>query len=76
MRTYAFAIAAAAVFTFSASDAVGMGSRGVEVEGLHQGRSVGRPDCRELRKACLIKEELRVQGQGNCQRYRRMCGLE
>jgi hypothetical protein len=76
MRKYAFAIAAAAVFAFSASQAVGMGSRGVQAEGLHQGgrstgRSVGHQDCRELRKACLNQ-----QGQGNCQRYRRSCGLE
>jgi hypothetical protein len=71
MRTYALAIAAAAVFALSASQAVGMGSRGVQGEGLHHGRSVGHQDCRELRKACLNQ-----QGQGNCQRYRRSCGLE
>jgi hypothetical protein len=60
MRAYALAIAAAAVFAFSASQAVGMG--------LHNGRSVGYQDCRELRKACFNKEELREQVHGNCQR--------
>ena len=68
MRAYALAIAAAAVFAFSASQAVRMGSRGVEADGLQ--------DCRELRKACLNKVEPREQVHGNCQRYRRMCGLE
>ena len=53
-----------------------MGSRGVQGEGLHHGRSVGYQDCRELRKACLNKKELREQVHGNCQQYRRMCGLE
>ena len=46
------------------------------MDGLHHGRSVGYQDCRELRKACLNKEELRQRGQGNCQRYHRSCGLE
>jgi hypothetical protein len=31
-------------------------------------------ECRELRQACLHKDELGEQGQGNCQRYRRLCG--
>ena len=29
--------------------------------------------CRELRKACLHKEDLGEEGQGNCRRYRAMC---
>ncbi|ACL61290.1 hypothetical protein [Methylobacterium nodulans] len=29
--------------------------------------------CRELRQACLHKEELGEQGAGNCRRYRRLC---
>ena len=35
-----------------------------------------RPDCRELRKACLNKDELGEVGQGNCRRYRRLCGRD
>jgi hypothetical protein len=31
------------------------------------------PDCRELRAACLNKERLGEQGEGNCRRYRRLC---
>src|SRR5215475_10845263 len=34
----------------------------------------GGRECRELRAACMHKEELGEQGQGNCQRYREMCG--
>jgi hypothetical protein len=33
----------------------------------------GGDDCRELRLACLHKDELGEQGQGNCQRYREIC---
>ena len=33
----------------------------------------GGDDCRELRLACLHKDELGEQGQGNCQRYRENC---
>ena len=31
-------------------------------------------NCRELRRACEMKEELGERGQGNCQRYRQLCG--
>jgi hypothetical protein len=37
----------------------------------------GRPDrqvCAQLRRACLHKDELGEQGEGNCRRYRRTCG--
>jgi hypothetical protein len=30
-------------------------------------------DCRELRRACLFKEDLGEVGRGNCQRYRSLC---
>jgi hypothetical protein len=79
MRTYALAIAVAAIFAFPASvfsQAVEIGPRGVEVEGLYHGRSAARADCRDLRRACLQKEHLGEQGQGNCKRYREMCGLD
>jgi hypothetical protein len=82
MRANVLAIGAAALFALPASafsQAVEIGPRGIEVEGGHhyyQGRSAWRPDCRQLRKACLNKEELGEQGQGNCQRYRDMCGRD
>jgi hypothetical protein len=80
MRTYALAVAAAAIFAFPASafaQAVEIGPRGVEVEGLRPGRSVVGPvNCDELRKAYLNKNELGEQGQGNCERYRERCGRD
>ena len=79
MRTYAVTIAAALLLAFPASafsQAVEVGPKGFEVERMHTGRSAWRLECRELRKSCLNKEELGEQGQGNCQRYRRMCGLD
>jgi hypothetical protein len=33
----------------------------------------GGADCRELRAACMHKEELGETGMGNCQRYRELC---
>ena len=33
----------------------------------------GGGQCRELREACLKKEELGEQGEGNCRRYRQIC---
>jgi hypothetical protein len=33
----------------------------------------GGGECRELRAACMHKEELGETGQGNCQRYREVC---
>lgn len=32
-----------------------------------------REMCRELRRACMYKEELGEEGAGNCRRYRRTC---
>jgi hypothetical protein len=78
MRTFAFAIAVAAIFAFPASvfsQAVEIAPRG-DAEGLHHGRSSARADCRELRRTCLQNGQLGEQGQNNCQRYREMCGLD
>jgi hypothetical protein len=80
MRTYALAIAAAAALFASAAPAISqefeIGPGGVRIEPDHhnQGRSVGRGRCAELRQACLHKEELGEQGQGNCRRYRQASG--
>jgi putative transposase len=78
MRIYALAIAAAALFAFpmsAFSQAIEVGPGGVEAhDGHHQGRSVGGSgDCNELRQACLKKDDLGEQGQGNCKRYREKC---
>jgi hypothetical protein len=63
MRTYAFAIAAAALFAFPASafsQGIEFGPGGVRTEppyyhGYYQGRSASG------------------EGQGNCRRYRQIC---
>lgn len=34
----------------------------------------GGGNCRALRAACMHKEELGESGQGNCARYRQICG--
>ena len=33
----------------------------------------GGGDCRELRAACMHKEEMGETGMGNCRRYRELC---
>ena len=79
MRRYALAVAAAAIASFPVpgfSQAVEIGPGGVEVDPgypYHHGRSVSRRDCKELREACIHKEDLGEQGRGNCERYRRLC---
>jgi hypothetical protein len=79
MRTYALAIVAAALFalpTSAFSQGVEFGPGGVRIEpGEHyHGRHAHGGECRELRQACLHKEELGEEGLGNCERYRRRCG--
>ena len=80
MRTYALAMAAVAPFALppsAFSQGIEFGPGGVQIEpghhGYYHGRSAYGGECRELRQACIHKEELGEQGQGNCQRYRRMC---
>jgi hypothetical protein len=77
MRTYALAIAA--LFTFPASAF----SQGIAIPGAeigpggvrvgHPHRRVSDEECEELRRACLHKEELGEEGEGNCRRYRESC---
>jgi hypothetical protein len=73
----AYLIAAAALFTFHASalaQAIELGPGGIRVAPHgYSGRSAYRPDCAELRSACLHKEELGEEGQGNCRKYRQLC---
>lgn len=56
----------------------GFGFRPPEyAEGYHRHHSHWRHsggECRELRAACMHKEELGEEGQGNCRRFRETCG--
>jgi hypothetical protein len=83
MRTYVLAIVSAALFalpTAAFSQAAEFLPAGVRIYPYE--RPYDRPyrrnyqyggECRELRQACLHKEELGEQGQGNCRRYREVC---
>jgi hypothetical protein len=77
MRTYVLAIISAALFalpTSAFSQAVEFGPGGVRIHSYHHhGYGADRGECRELRQACLHKEELGEQGMGNCRRYREVC---
>ena len=78
MRTYVLAMVSAALFalpTSAFSQAVEFGPGGVRIHPYHRhgGYGADRGECRELRLACLHKEELGEQGQGNCRRYREVC---
>jgi hypothetical protein len=85
MRTSALAILTVALFvppTVAFSQVgVEIGPGGVYVgprsrhydDGYHNERYYGGARCRELRQACLHKEELGEQGMGNCRRYRELC---
>ncbi|ACB97370.1 conserved hypothetical protein (plasmid) [Beijerinckia indica subsp. indica ATCC 9039] len=76
MRVYAFVIFTAAFFVLpiaTFAQEVELGPGGVRVEPFHQGRSAWHPNCGELRRACLYKEELGEEGRGNCERYRHFC---
>ena len=44
-----------------------------DYDGYQRGPHYGGGQCRELRQACLHKEELGEQGMGNCRRYRELC---
>ena len=74
--------------TIAGSPITEMSSQGIGVEigpgGVRVGETHRRwrseraaerrgPDCRALRAACLNKERLGEQGEGNCRRYRRLC---
>ena len=41
--------------------------------GRERGRSSRREVCRELRQACMAKDELGERGRGNCREYRETC---
>jgi hypothetical protein len=74
MRPYVLALVSVALFalpTLAFSQAVEVGPGGVRIDPYH--RHYDRGECRELRRACLHKEELGEQGGGNCRRYREVC---
>ena len=76
MRKYALAIVFAAAALFppvpASSQGIEIGPGGVHID---RGRDLGgrQGDCEELRKACLHKDELGEEGEGNCRRYRETC---
>jgi hypothetical protein len=80
MRTYALAIAVMALFAFPASafaqviqaPGIEIGPGGVGI-GDDDEEGASRRECEELRRACLHKEELGEEGEGNCRRYRETC---
>src|SRR5687767_543780 len=65
------ALASPAVTDVS-SQGIEIGPGGVRVDDGRR-RSERRGLCAELRAACLNKERLGEQGEGNCRRYRRTC---
>jgi hypothetical protein len=72
MRTFGFAIAVLAamyVVPVNAQPRFEIGPGGVRIGGDRPYRDV----CAQLRRACLHKDELGEQGEGNCRRYRRTC---
>ena len=76
MRMYALAIAAAAALFYpvsSSSQGVEIGPGGVRIGNDHRREGASQAECEELRLACLHKEELGEEGEGNCRRYRETC---
>ncbi len=82
MRTLALFLAASLVLfavpasTLAQEFEIGPGGVRVEPWGWRHhgyGRYGYAPDCRRLRYHCLNKEDLGETGQGNCERYRRLC---
>jgi hypothetical protein len=76
MRTYALAIAVAALFAFPTStfsQGIEIGPGGVRIGDDHGRGAAQSQECEELRSACLHKDQLGEQGEGNCRRYRETC---
>jgi hypothetical protein len=75
MRMYALAIVAAGALC----SPVPAFSQGIEIGpgGVHIDRGRDWEDrqgeCEELRRACLHKDELGEEGEGNCRRFRETC---
>ncbi len=75
MRIHLFTFAAAAgLFALPAVvKAVDVEVRPPHTIVVPEGRSLSEGECKNLREACLKKEELGEEGEGNCQRYRELC---
>ena len=57
-----------------AQPSIQIGPGGIRVEDERDRRGRRRAGmCEELREACLNKERLGEQGEGNCRRYRQTC---
>jgi len=75
MRMYALAIvAAAALFPPVPASAQGIeiGPGGVHID-RGRDREGRQGECEKLRTACLHKDELGAEGEGNCRRFRETC---
>ena len=76
MHRYALAIAtAAALFSPvpASSQTIEIGPGGVHIDRDRDREGSRQQDCEELRSACLHKDELGEEGEGNCRRYRETC---
>ncbi|WP_424360320.1 hypothetical protein [Methylocystis parvus] len=78
MRGYILAFGMAALFALPAAAIPSQPSPDAQIyqvnhRDYYRGRWGSGADCRELRRACLNKEELGEVGRGNCRRYREMC---
>ena len=75
MRSHLIALAAATLVALStpvSAQSIEFGPGGIRIDD-GRGRGRGGPDCGELRAACLNKDRLGEQGEGNCRRYRNLC---
>jgi hypothetical protein len=82
MRRLALGFAACALFALPLPASAGLISTDLSAQSIEVGpggvrveerRQRQRVNCRELRSACLNKERLGEQGEGNCRRYRSLC---
>ena len=82
MRRVMLSAAALAALAASSGAALAqgfyVGPGGVRIDdgrrGYYEERRGPSPGmCRDLRRACMYKEELGDEGRGNCRRYRRLC---
>ena len=79
MHKYAIVLAAAAALLFpisAYSQQIEIGPGGVRIgrDGDQGGYRHRDRECEHLRRACEHKEDRGEQGQGNCRRYREICG--